>query len=175
MNMFNKTLLAGAAICALASAPALASHAPNIHLAGVKTAVKMTVTGISHNKTNIVDKKSYTNYTTTISLAGSLTESVYYKNPVLLYAYDWIEDCTQPANQKFKITTKPTAGKAKAGSSTGTRSSCGSTVFTYLGPVYELKSKTATSDSLVGQLAAKHTSSGYNLTANFPTSLTITH
>src|ERR1700753_3192035 len=85
---FGKTLLAGVALCALATAPALAK-APSFHLAGM-TARNITMhSGVMHSKSNIHDP-GYTNFTTTINFAGTISYAGFYKNPVQLWAEVWL-------------------------------------------------------------------------------------
>jgi hypothetical protein len=59
------------------------------------------------------------------------------------------------------------------GTSTGSTSACPSSDFTFYGPMYDLKKKHASSDTFTGSIVAKHYS-GYNLTLNTTTDLTIT-
>jgi hypothetical protein len=173
---FGKTLLAGVALCALATAPALAK-APSFHLAGM-TARNITMqSGVMHSKSNIHDP-GYTNFTTTINFAGTISYAGFYKNPVLLWAEVWLySQCgTEVPNEKGKAVVKPTAGKVKAGTETGAASGCATNViYTFYGPVYTLKSKTATSDSFTFDVDAKATGIKYKLFIVGNTSLNITH
>jgi hypothetical protein len=173
---FGKTLLAGAALCALATAPALAS-APSFHLAGM-TARSITMhNGSIHSKTSIRDP-GYTNFTETVTFAGTISETGFYKNPVLLWAEVWLySSCgTAIPNEKGKVAKKPKFGKAAAGSLTGPASGCATNVdYTFIGPVYTLKSTTATSDSLTFDLDAKAPGIKYKLKLVGNTDLKITH
>jgi hypothetical protein len=173
---FGKTLLAGAALCALATAPALAS-APNFHLAGM-TARSITMhNGSMHSKSAIRDP-GYTNFTETVTFAGTISETGFYKNPVLAWAEIWLYSSCGAAvpNEKGKAVVKPKNGKVSAGSLTGTASGCtNGTVYTFIGPVYELKSKTATSDSFTFDLDAKAPGIKYKLYLVGNTDLKISH
>ena len=169
---FAKTLLAGAALCALATAPAMA--APNIHLKAAPMgahALKIKSVSVGHAKTGIHDP-SFTNYTVTFTLSGSLSRSYFFKKFVLLYAYDWTNGCTDVGTKEvFKSVPNLTAvHKIKAATTTGT---CSGSPLVFHGPDYKLLSNSATFDSFTGALIAKKTSSGYNLRANIPTNLHI--
>ena len=170
MNFLTKTLLAGAALGALTTAPALA--APNIHLVG-KVGVQLTATGLVHQKTNVRGIRT-PNITVTTSIHGTFTSAAFYRKPTLLYAYDWTNGCTDTGTaESFKSKPAKTAvHKIKQGSLTGTRSAsgCGSTIFTYYGPKYTRKVKGNTTDHFTGTLKATGSSSG-TLTAHFKTTL----
>lgn len=169
MNFLTKTLLAGAAIGALGTAPALA--VPNIHLIGKAVGVQLSATGLAHQKTNVRGIRT-PNITTTISISGTFTSAAFYKTPTLLYAYDWTAGCVDTGtSESFKSKPKKTAvHKIKQGTTTGTRSGCGTTIFTYYGPKYDRKVKGTSTDHFVGKLVAKGTASG-TLTAKFNTTL----
>jgi hypothetical protein len=160
----TKTLLAGVALCALATAPALAS-APSFHLAGM-TARSVTMhNGSVHSKTDIRDP-GYTNFTATETFDASISETGFYKNPVLLWSQVWLySSCgTVVPNEKGKAVVKPKYGKIAAGTMTGTASGCtNGTIYTFIGPVYTLKSTTATSDSFTFDVDAKAPGVRYKL------------
>ena len=169
---FTNILMAGAAVCALCTAPALARVAPSIHLAaaGFDSPAKLV-----HSKTN-VEHPNVPNVTDTFSFSASLSEASYYKVPVQFNEYTWqnTNTCVAPTRQSFKVMPRKTAAaKIGSGSSTGATSACPSTIFTFSGPLYELKSKTATSDSFTAALVAKRYS-GYNFTLNENWAITIT-
>jgi hypothetical protein len=184
MNFLTRTMLAGTAICALSTAPALAAHAPNIHLAGMRTTdLKLTVTGISHQKTPTHNPK-YINYTTTINETLSAPETALFHKFNLLYAWAFFDggsNChaINATKLTFKATPTSTIHKIKKGSVTGTYTNtstgCIGLHLTYYGPNYKLLSSTATSDSFTGKLEYHKTTTGYNLSIVTPTSLTITH
>jgi hypothetical protein len=174
---FGKTLLAGVALCALATAPALAVKAPNFHLAGM-TARSITMhSGSVHSKTNLRDP-GYTNFTSTATFAGTISETGFYKKPVLLWSEVWLySSCGKVVpNEKGKAVVKPTYGKVTAGTITGTATSCtNGTIYHFIGPDYTLKSTTATADSFTFDLDAKATGTKYKLTLVGKTDLKITH
>jgi hypothetical protein len=173
---FGKTLLAGAALCALATAPALAS-APSFHLAGTTARAITMHNGSMHSKTDVRDP-GYTNFTETVTFAGTISETGFYKNPVLVWAEVWLySSCgTAVPNEKGKVAKKAAHGKVAAGTSTGTATGCtNGTVYTFIGPVYTLKSKTATSDSFTFDLDAKAPGIKYKLKLVGNTNLTIGH
>jgi hypothetical protein len=186
MNKLTQALLAGGAIAALGSAPALAAHAPNIHLAGIKSSnIKVTVSGLSHQKSPTHNPK-YVNYTTTINETLSAPESVLYHHFNLLYAWAFYDQGTTGGapchpihayKTHFKATPNVTSThKIKQGTSTSLFACTGATItLTYYGPNYKLLSKTAKSDSFSGNLSYKKTTTGYNLHIVTPTTLTITH
>jgi hypothetical protein len=154
---FAKTLLAGAAICALCTAPALA--APNAHVvgSGFDSPAKLI-----HSKTKVNPNKT-PSQTVTFSFSATLSRAADFKVPVQFNQYTWQDTatCLPPTHQTFKVSPKKTAAaKIGVGSTTGATSACPSSIFTFSGPLYELKSKTATSDSFTAALIA-HKYSGY--------------
>jgi hypothetical protein len=171
----TKTLFASAALCALCTAPALARGlAPSIHVAGIESASSMKVGAAAHSKTNAAnpDRPSFTE---TITFTGTLSTASAHKVPILLWAETWYSSasCTQPTNEKL-ITPKTTAvARIHHGTSTGNISGCGSTIFTFYGPIYTLEKKHATSDSFQSLVTA-HNFVGYNLKLVANTDLTIT-
>ena len=173
---FVKTLLAGVALCALATAPALA-QAPNIHLAGMTARNIAMHSGVMHSKTAIHDP-AYTNFTSTMTFTGKIAESAFYKVPTLLWAQAWLYgSCgSEVPNQKGKKISSTSVGKVAVGTTTGTASGCtNGTIYTFYGPLYTLKSTTATSDSFTFDVDAKATGLGYKLFLVGNTHLTITH
>ena len=158
------TMLAGAAVCALSTAPALAAHAPGIHLAGMyKTAMRVTT---GHSKTAMHEGTKAVNYTSTVDLSGTLSSGF----NGLLYAYTWqTTSCAQPPNQKQKY-TKPAIGKVK-GTTTVSTNSCGGTS-TYFGPDFTNKHHATGNASFTGTLLAKKFE-GYNLLLNENVTLTV--
>jgi len=170
---FTKTLLAGAALAALCTAPALARTAPPIHLVHGDTALKMKPGSNGHFKTSTRAEPN-ASFTTTVSFTGTLSTAAFRKVPTLLFAESWVANtCIPPTNEKGMFRQTTPAAKISNGSVTGTTTNCPSTTFTFYGPVYKLLSKTATSDAFTGTVIAKHYS-GYNLTLIANTSLTIT-
>src|SRR5579862_9720581 len=159
------SMLAGAAACAIATAPALAS--PGIHLSTVNNKA------VSHFKTNMSLNRPHNtgSFTTTVVISGSVSSHF----SGLLYAYTWYTrnsagQCVQPKKQKQKY-TKPSkkVGKVAAGSTTATNP-CGTGDFTYLGPVFTAKG--AGNGSFTGKLTAKKFY-GSNLLLNEDVTLTV--
>jgi hypothetical protein len=155
---FSKLLMAGAAICALATAPAFAAKAPNIHLAfhGGTTLAKT-----SHH----IGKTS--NFTETATFSGSISTSADYKTKVVVLGETWYSstNCTQPTKEKWKPLPKKTAyAKISQSTSTGSIGGCTGTVFTFHDINYDLTKKNAVgkTDSFTGDLVAKKFE-GYNL------------
>ena len=169
MDSLTKTLLTSAALSALSVAPAMAatqSHHPMLSLLTKNGAI--TLKGDSHFKSALHVGgaiKSTINYTaTTCGGFGTYgcgktwhatgNESTLYKKTVdlatavIFYEVSAGGHCVDYQPQAQKITAKPTNGKASLYSVKQhvTLSSCTGTL-TYYGPAYELKSKTATSDS----------------------------
>jgi hypothetical protein len=156
---FSKLLMAGAAICALATAPAFAaSKAPNIHLAfhGGGTLVKT-----SHH----IGKA--TNFTETATFSGSISTSADYKTKVVVLGETWYDstNCTQPTKEKWKpLPKKTTYAKLSQSTSTGSIGGCTGTVFTFHDINYDLTKKNGAgkTDTFTGDLVAKNFI-GYNL------------
>jgi opacity protein-like surface antigen len=161
-----KTLLAGAAVCALCTAPALALAAPHIHLVGDDNIAKVKP-GSVHIKTGQVHNDLET-LTETITFSASFPPL---KTKTLLWGETWqdTESCTPPKHESGMFPKKTKVAKISVGTSTGPTSACPSSTFTFYGPVYDLK-KTAKSDSFSGSIVAKKYS-GYNLTLNANTNL----
>ena len=141
MNNLISTLLAGSALCALAAAPALAGTAPKFHLVGLSSRQLTMHSGAVHSKTNIRDPNTV-HYTITHTFTSTVTASVFYKKPKMLWKYDWMytSSCIQTPNQKGKLVKRPHYGKVKSGTVTGTVSGC-TGIFTFIGPVYTLTKK----------------------------------
>jgi len=175
MNNLSKTLLAGVALSSLAAVPALAAGAPSYHLAGIFARGITMHSGVAHSKTNIRDPK-YTNYTTNITFSGTISGPAFYKVPTLLWAETWIySSCgVQVPGGKGKVAAKAKAGKVAVDAITGTISGCtNGTIYTFHGPLYTLKSKTATSDTFVFDVDAKDAGAKLNLKLVGTTNLTI--
>jgi len=167
---FTKTLLAGAALCALCTVPALAAP-PSIHMGGIDNAMTMK---IGHTKSDM-KQAGRPSFTETVTFTGTLSAASDLKVPVLLWAETWYSSasCTQPAHQVLTVPKTTAFAKIAHGTSSGTISGCGSTIFNFFGPVYTLTDKHARSDSFPGSLSAKNFV-GYNLLLNANTDLTIT-
>jgi hypothetical protein len=174
------TLLAGAAVCALSVAPALAAHTPNIHVAIAKKSMA-SVKAIGFAKTNISDRAPHNATTETLTFTGSFTATQFVNNPLLLWAETWYATsggkCIQPAKQKQKFGKPVLKGaKVKTASVTSTNP-CGTGDFVYLGPTYELKTKHGSgAESFTGNLTAKKWKIGtvkYNLDLVEHTDITI--
>jgi hypothetical protein len=167
---FTKTLFAGAAVCALCTAPALA--APSIHLAGTgfKSPAKLI-----HSKTNVVHPNA-TNRTYTFSFALSLSQASSNEVPIQLNQYTWQDTatCVPPHDEDYANMPRrhTAAAKLSVGTVTGATSACPSSVFTFYGTVYELESTTATADSFTSALTARHYG-GYNDKLNEKWAVTI--
>jgi hypothetical protein len=168
-----KTLLAGAAVCALCTAPALAAReAPKIHLAHTDFS-NITKQAAGHFKSDGRVHPAI-NFTETVSFSADVPKSDL-KMPILLWGEAWYNssDCGVIPNQKAKFPKTTAAASIKSGTSTGTISGCGSTVFTFYGPLYKLTDKKAKKDAFTGNITAKHFS-GYNLDLVANTDVTIT-
>ncbi|HTT82921.1 MAG TPA: hypothetical protein VMF67_05540 [Rhizomicrobium sp.] len=160
------TMLAGAAVCALSTAPALAS--PNIHMSTILKAPLRLNSGM-HFKSNTAEPKGGTNYTTTVTFSGSV--SSHFKG--LLFAESWYTTttngkCVQPKKEKQKY-TKSKTGKIKAATTTSTNP-CATGTFTYYGPDYTASAKGK--GNFKGKLSAKKFY-GYNLLLNENVNLTV--
>jgi hypothetical protein len=162
-----KTLLAGAAFCALCTAPALALAAPHLHMVGAEDNILKVKPGSLHTKTNRT-QPGIQDVTYTLTLSGSLPPL---KTPTLLWAYTWQDTntCIPPKKEGLTFPKKDKVAKISVGTSTGPTSACPSSTFTFYGPMYDLKKK-ASGDSFTAILAAKKYS-GYNYTAFVNTTL----
>lgn len=166
MNNLTRTLLSGAALCALAAMPAQAS--PHLAVSNGHNPLVLA-NGSTHGKTNILASK-YTNVTDTVTYTFTGHESTMYKKAVLLgHGNGWItETANQPdvcqtiPGQKAK-SSKDNHAKVKAhsfqthitvASTTGGFPGCAGTVTQYE-PNYTLKDKNATQDKLVFTISRK--------------------
>lgn len=161
-----KSLLAGAAFCALCTAPALTLAAPHMHIAGVDNLAKQKA-GTVHMKSSRVHD-DLQNITYTITFSYSLPPL---KTKTMLWGETWqdTETCKPPKKETLTVPKKTKVAKISVGTSTGPTGSCPNSVFTFYGPVYDLK-KSATSDAFFSSLVAKKYS-GYNLTLGINTNL----
>jgi hypothetical protein len=168
-----ETLLAGSATCALCVAPALSREAPNVHLASAESPLRMKVGGALHHKT-VGANPDIQSLTETVTFTGSLSFAAYHDVPVMLWAEGWFNQstCMQPAKERLVLPKRTAAAKLSVGTTTGTISGCGSKIFTYYGPIYDLK-RQAASDAFTGVITAKKFD-GYHLTLIVNTDLTIT-
>ena len=162
-----KTLLAGAAFCALCTAPALALAAPHLHLAAAEDNIAKVKPGSIHQKTSRAHP-DITDVTYTLTLTGSFPPV---KTPTLLWAYTWqdINTCIPPKKESLMLPKKDKVAKISVGTTTGPTSACPSSTFTFYGPMYDLK-KSAKKDDFQTQLIAKKYS-GYNYLAYVNTEL----
>ena len=162
----TKILLAGAAVCALCTAPALA--APKLHLAGAEDNILKVKPGSVHSKTNRA-QPGITDVTYTLTLSGSYPPV---KTPTLLWAYTWqnVNTCIPPKHESLTLPTKTKGAKISVGTTTGPTSACPSSTFTFYGPMYDLKKQTKQDGNFTADLIAKKYS-GYNYTAHVTTLL----
>jgi len=146
---FTKTLLAGAALCALATAPALAKKAPAIHFVGGAANAHTQI----HQKT-AAHKVPGGDYTITLTISASGSAAALLGNAVSIYEAAWIDttNCTEPKN-KAKYAKKTKVAKISLDVVTGTVSGCSNT-FSFYGPLYTLTKK-AKSDAFTGSDSAK--------------------
>ncbi|HEX4157950.1 MAG TPA: hypothetical protein VHY79_05705 [Rhizomicrobium sp.] len=131
MNNITKTLLGGAALCALATAPAIAGNIPAFHVQALHA-------GHAVNKTKIY-QPGRTHLTYTFSVGTYVPASDLGTAVNLIYTYyKWNSSdnlCTQP---KMKIKAPKKTQYAKLGHSTETYSEgCGSPTVFY-GDTYDL-------------------------------------
>jgi hypothetical protein len=165
---FAKTLLAGAAVCALCTAPAMTLAAPKLHLAGAEDNILKVKPGSVHSKTNRA-QPGITDVTYTLTLSGSFPPV---KTPTLLWAYTWqnVNTCIPPKKESLVLPKKDKVAKITVGTTTGPTSACPSSTFTFYGPMYDLKKTPKKGDDFQTQLIAKKYS-GYNYLAYVNTEL----
>jgi hypothetical protein len=161
-----KTLLSGAALCALCAAPAVTFAAPHMHIAGEDNLARQKP-GSVHIKTGGVHN-DLTDLTETLTFSYALPPL---KTKTMLWGETWQDTatCKPPKKESLKVPKKTKVAKISVGTSTGPTSACPSSTFTFYGPVYDLTKK-AKSDSFASVLTAKKYS-GYNLTLNVNTDL----
>jgi hypothetical protein len=174
MNKITQTLLGGAALCALATAPAMAAGAPSIHVAaahpGHQTVLKTSMqTGkIAHiTQTIAVSTSDSAGLKQVVKLAGT-----YYTY------YDSGSFCNSSEKQKQVLQSKKTK-YAKLGTSTETYSGyCSTAPTVFYGDTYELvkKSGEGKSDSFVSTLVGKkihYNGQVYDIDTNLDVSVAI--
>jgi hypothetical protein len=132
MNNITKTLLGGAAVCALATAPAMAGNVPAFHVTALHA-------GHAVNKTKIYQPgRTHLTYTYGVSSYVPASDLGTAVNLIYTY-YKWNSNaslCTQP-KMKVKVPKKSTY--AKLGHNTESYSEgCGSPTIFY-GDTYDLK------------------------------------
>jgi len=150
-------LFAGAALCAIATAPALAATAPKVVISALHP-------GSAHVKTIAIHNKTTDHSTYTIGVTTGVSTSSDYKVKTPLYGtyYHWgtgTSPCSGIYPEKIKASTKKTA-YAKIGTGVETFSTaetgCSSTD-TYYGATYDLSTKSGVgkTDSFSTSLTAK--------------------
>lgn len=114
MNNLTKTLLGGAALSALAAAPALAHHAPQFHIQALHAGKRV-------NKTKIHNQRAL-HITYTLGIYTAIPAAVHKAVPLVLTFYKWntYSDaalCTEP-KQKIKAQRKSLYGKVRTATET---------------------------------------------------------
>jgi hypothetical protein len=169
MNNITKTLLGSAALCALATAPAMAagSH-PSLSITALHA-------GKAVNKTAIHDpKRQKVTYTFGVSTYVPPSDAGVSVHLFATY-YKWNSNltlCSHP-KMKNKIKSQPTNGTA--GTATETYSEgCASGPTVFYGDTYDY-SGSGSSDSLVSSLKGKYSNSGvkYKGTLNLDVNITL--
>ena len=165
MNAITQTLLAGAAFCALATAPALAGDVPPFHVTMLHGGHVVGKTGFHH--------AGRTHLTSTLSLSSSIPASDLDKKVKLATMYAYL-DC--PTKLKTRITKKPTYGKAGFYSET-TSGGCSNGGYTAYGNTYDLTNPDGEgkNDSFVSTVISKVEYNGvkYKATENVDYSVAI--
>ena len=164
-----KTLLAGVAVCALCTAPAMTLAAPKMHLASMTDSRAHMKPGSLHVKTNRGAEPGITDVTYTLTLSGSAPAK---NTPTLLWAYTWqnVNTCIPPKKESLALPAKTKGAKITVGTTTGGTSACPSSTFTFYGPMYDLKKQTKKDGTFLADLIAKKYS-GYNYVAHVTTEL----
>ena len=168
----TKTLMAGAAACALCASPAFAGVAPSIHVAALPTTLHMKSNGALHGKTDAGNPNA-THFTETITFFGTLS-SAEKGSAIMLWGETWYNSvtCAAPTDEVAHFPKHTMGGRISVGTSTGTISGCGSKIYTFYGPDYTLHEHHVKSDSFHGAIHARHFG-GYNLLLNANTDLNI--
>ena len=146
MNNLTKTLLGSAALCALGTVPALATHVPKFHVLAL-------LDGRVVNKTKLHNPGGE-HITYTLGISTSVSASDLHKTvPLAKTFYKWssyTDNCNNP-RQKIKAQKKTAYAKISAATETYTVGDC-TTVF--YGDTYKLKDKSGfgQTDSFVSTL-----------------------
>jgi hypothetical protein len=158
MNNITRTLLSGAALCALATAPAMAGGAPNLHvfaLHGGHVIHKTRLTKTGHGE-------DCSRVCTGISISTSIPASDLHKVVKLAATYYSYYDsgsfCNSSEKQKVKLAKNKTQ-YAKLGTSTETYSGyCSTAPTVFYGDTYELTKKSGEGkiDKFVSTLIGKN-------------------
>jgi hypothetical protein len=159
MNAITKTLLAGAAFGALATAPALAGDVPPFHVMALHAGHVVGKTRIHH--------AGRTHVTSTLEVSTSIPASDLDKKIKLLALVSVDTNCSGQLN--FKITKKATYGKVGFYSETFS-GGCGNGGYTEYGNTYKLTNPEGEgkNDSFVSSLIDKVEYKGvkYKVTVN---------
>ncbi|HTT85110.1 MAG TPA: hypothetical protein VMF67_16660 [Rhizomicrobium sp.] len=144
------TMLAGASVCAISTAAALAAP-PNIHMSAIfETPVRLD-TGVVHFKTNMADRIAHnaSTITTTVTLTGTISSDF----SGLLYAFapysvNKSGKCVQPTVKQTY--SKPMNGKVRP-ETVEAKCPTGKGRIKYYGPHYKVTNHDASSDSFTGE------------------------
>ncbi|MGH6890464.1 MAG: hypothetical protein ACREHF_14950 [Rhizomicrobium sp.] len=176
MNKITQTLLGGAAFCALATAPAMAAGAPDVHVVaahpGHQTVVKTSMNNVGGIK----------HLTSTIAISTSVPASdrrhvVKLASTYYTY-YDSGSFCNSTEKQKQVLKSKKTK-YAKLGTSTETYSGyCSTAPTVFYGDTYDLKKKSGEGkvDTFVSTLTGKkihYNGNIYDIDTNMDVSVSI--
>ena len=157
MNKITQTLLGGAALCALATAPAMAGDVPDLHVFALHPGHAKFVSKTSLHK-GIGHETSCSSLSITTAVPASDFRSVVKLADTYYSYYDSGSFCNSSEKQKVKLSTRKTQ-YAKLGTGTDTFSGYCSTADTvFYGDTYELKSKSGEgkTDHFVSTLVGKH-------------------
>ena len=145
MNSITKTLLVGAAFCALATVPAVAGDVPDIHVVALYPGQQTVLKTRMH-------KGGVTHITSTISLSTSIPASDLHKKVELGTLFTFL--CGRSG--KVKITKKATYGKAGIFTMT-TGQTCDGVSQVFYGNTYKLTNPEGEgkTDSFVSSVTSK--------------------
>ena len=177
---YTKTFLSGAALCALATAPALAAHTPKLVTVRAKATMAGGVGGVYH-KTDIRDPlrgKNTSTFVFTIHETYTLGEATWYNVTGVTAPWTWVTStggtgCTVLGGKlKVGLAKHGVTGKFTT-SATVTCSDAIQGFGPVYAPTYKLTSKTATKDHFTGKLTLKSNGNKYIL--KLPIKIHITH
>ena len=137
MNNLTKTLLGGVALCALATAPALAGNAPKFHVTALHAGRVVNKTGARRHCWPTASCLTYTLNVSTAVPASDFHKAV----PLAATFYKWntISGCSDP-KEKLKVPKKSLYGKVHGATETYSFG-CPSGLTVFYGDSYKLTDK----------------------------------
>lgn len=168
----KEILMAGAAMCIIATAPAFAADAPHVHVLALRKGAPVV-------KTHSRAKTTATTSTVAANTSVSTAKNYKVKTPLYstYYTFTSNSSCKEPTGQKVKLAVKKTAyASLSTGSVATTISACPSAPLTFYGDNYELTSKVAAgkTDTFSSTFTGKFVNGGVHYAGKININATVT-